>query len=103
MSKPFQNAIVVVVSRNCVASQGCTRFTYLWRPWMSYFALLKQSFKGPPPRFMIANLVEIANLLQRSMLTDMPSINHDIGNKISAYIPSGHRFMIILLTVEGLQ
>ncbi|GLJ21865.1 hypothetical protein SUGI_0408890 [Cryptomeria japonica] len=53
---------------------------------MIYRALKKQGFKGPPPRFMIGNLLDIADTVQHQLLTDMPSISHDYAYRVFPYL-----------------
>ncbi|XP_057844090.2 cytokinin hydroxylase [Cryptomeria japonica] len=90
--------LVVVLVTICPFFAGFV-FQYLWRPWIIYRALQKQGFKGHPPRFMIGDFVEIGNLVQQQMLTDLPSISHDIRNRIFPYIVNwsqryGEKFVI---------
>eukprot|EP01018_Ginkgo_biloba_P004286 Gb_28075 [translate_table: standard] len=72
---------------------------YWWRPWTIYHALQKQGFNGPPPRFMIGNLLDMANMVQHEMARDMPSIHHDFHSRVFPYFlhwsnTYGERFVI---------
>ncbi|KAH9304913.1 hypothetical protein KI387_009317, partial [Taxus chinensis] len=83
--KGFVNSVVYMVLVGMCPFFIGFLIKYLWRPWTIYLALKKQGFNGPAPRFMIGNLLEIANMTRQQMLTDMPSINHNIRNRVVPY------------------
>ncbi|KAH9318781.1 hypothetical protein KI387_020550, partial [Taxus chinensis] len=80
------NSLLLVLSVGIWPFLARFLIKYLWRPWKIYRALKKRGFKGPSPRFMIGNLLEIANAVQEQLLTDMPSIHHDFKNRAFPYI-----------------
>ncbi|KAH9328363.1 hypothetical protein KI387_000471 [Taxus chinensis] len=70
-----------------------------WRPWTIHRALTKRGFKGPPPRFLIGNLLDIANIMQHEHIKDMPTIHHNIRNRVFPFFVKwaqqyGERFVI---------
>lgn len=72
---------------------------YLWTPWAIHGALKKQGFKGPPPRFMLGNLLDIANIMQQELLTDMASVDHNFRKRAFPYLVEwsrryGEKFVI---------
>ncbi|GLJ46259.1 hypothetical protein SUGI_0974780 [Cryptomeria japonica] len=72
---------------------------YWWRPWTIYRALKKRGFKGPAPRFLVGNLLDIANIMEKEHAKDLPAIHHDIRNRVFPFFVKwaqqyGERFVI---------
>ncbi|KAI4320329.1 hypothetical protein MLD38_033825 [Melastoma candidum] len=51
---------------------------YLLTPMRIKRVMSRQGVSGPPPRFLVGNILEVASLVTRSTSRDMPSIDHDI-------------------------
>lgn len=77
----------------------CFFIKYLWTPWALHGALKRQGFKGPPPRFMLGNLLDIANMIQQEMRTDMAFVDHNFKKRAFPYLVEwstryGEKFVI---------
>ena len=55
---------------------------YVWEPLRIRRFMERQGVKGPPPSFMVGNLMAIANLCEKATVNDMESLSHDIVNRI---------------------
>lgn len=44
--------------------------------------MAKQGVRGPKPRFLIGNILEVASLVSSSTSKDMASIDHDIVGRL---------------------
>lgn len=42
----------------------------------------RQGVKGPPPTFMVGNLITIANLREKEIVSDMECLSHDIVDRV---------------------
>jgi len=64
---------------------------YLWTPWAIHGALKKHGFKGPPPRFIIGDLLDIGNLMQQARRTDMASVDHNYRKRSFLFLDEWSR------------
>eukprot|EP00253_Pinus_taeda_P011117 PITA_11117 len=55
---------------------------YVWEPYRIRRCLEIQGVKGPPPRFMVGNLIAIANLREKETTNDMEYLSHDIVDRL---------------------
>ncbi|KAM7516296.1 hypothetical protein LguiA_005879 [Lonicera macranthoides] len=46
----------------------------------------KQGVRGPKPRFLVGNLLDMASLISKSTSSDMDSINHDIVGRLLPHL-----------------
>jgi hypothetical protein len=55
---------------------------YVWDPRRIRSFMERQGVKGPPPSFMVGNLMAIANLQEEETADDMESLSHDIVGRL---------------------
>lgn len=55
---------------------------YVWEPCRIRRFMERQGVKGPPPSFMVGNLIAIANLREKETVNDMECLSHDIVDRL---------------------
>ncbi|KAI4388959.1 hypothetical protein MLD38_001241 [Melastoma candidum] len=72
-------AVVLLVILTTLGKLACETIScYLLTPIRIKKVMSRQGVHGPPPRFLVGNILEVASLVSHSTSQDMPSIDHDI-------------------------
>ncbi|XP_058107927.1 cytokinin hydroxylase-like [Magnolia sinica] len=70
--------VLCLVMRAVLVTISC----YWYTPRRIRKVMEKQGIRGPKPRFLIGNLMEMASILAKSTSSDMDSIHHDIVSRV---------------------
>lgn len=74
---------VLVVSVTMLLKVGYDFISCYWlTPRRIKKIMEKQGVRGPKPRFLVGNIMEVASLVSKSTSQDMESIDHDIVGRL---------------------